>query len=196
VPVQPADSPDGLKGAAADCVNPATDPGDHHVVHAIWQRPSRVAPGLVPRDSKIWRHRVRRGFLVATNAFKRMVPWALRIEYPGQEVYMRYVYISLIVLVSAIVLVFTLQNLPTVTVHFVTLRLTLPLSVLVTMLETFRMSMNSVDQDAAAGLWDECDPPCLSLFQPTHRDHPDNQQDPIRFKNLVKALEESLRQQV
>jgi hypothetical protein len=39
---------------------------------------------------------------------------------------MRYVYISLIVLVSAIVLVFTIQNLPTVTVHFVTLRLTLP----------------------------------------------------------------------
>ena len=56
------------------------------------------------------------------------------------------------------------------------------------------MFINSVNQDAAAGLWDECDPPCLSLFQPTHRDHPDNQQDPIRFKNLVKALEESLRQ--
>jgi hypothetical protein len=55
--------------------------------------------------------------------------------------------------------------------------------------------MNTVDQDAAAGLWDECDPPCLSLYQPTHRDHPDNQQDPIRFKNLVKTLEESLRQQ-
>ncbi len=44
---------------------------------------------------------------------------------------MRYVYISLIILVSAVVLVFTIQNLPTVTVHFVTLRLTLPLSVLV-----------------------------------------------------------------
>jgi hypothetical protein len=57
------------------------------------------------------------------------------------------------------------------------------------------MSTNLLDQDATAGIWDECDPPCLSLFQPTHRDHPDNQQDPIRFKNLVKALEESLRQQ-
>ena len=57
------------------------------------------------------------------------------------------------------------------------------------------MSMNSVDQDAAAGVWDECDPPCISLFQPTHRAHPDNQQDPIRFKNLVKELEESLEQQ-
>jgi len=56
------------------------------------------------------------------------------------------------------------------------------------------MSINSVGQDAAAGLWDECDPPCLSLYQPTHRDHPDNKQDPIRFKNLVKALEESLLQ--
>ncbi len=56
------------------------------------------------------------------------------------------------------------------------------------------MSMNRVDQDAAAGLWEECDPPCLSLYQPTHRDHPDNEQDPIRFKNLVKALEDSLRQ--
>ncbi len=36
--------------------------------------------------------------------------------------------------------------------------------------------------------------PCLSLYQPTHRHHPDNQQDPIRFKNLTKRIEESLRQ--
>jgi hypothetical protein len=57
------------------------------------------------------------------------------------------------------------------------------------------MSMNRVDQDAAAGLWEECDPPCLSLFQPTYRNHPDNQQDPIRFKNLIKTLEKSLLQQ-
>ncbi len=35
--------------------------------------------------------------------------------------------------------------------------------------------------------------PCLSLYQPTHRRHPDNQQDPIRFKNLVKSLEATLR---
>jgi len=56
------------------------------------------------------------------------------------------------------------------------------------------MSVNSVDKDAAAGLLDECEPPCLSLYQPTYRDHPDNQQDPIRFKNLVKRLEVSLRQ--
>lgn len=37
--------------------------------------------------------------------------------------------------------------------------------------------------------------PCLSLYQPTHRRHPDKQQDPIRFRHLVKALETSLLQQ-
>lgn len=37
-------------------------------------------------------------------------------------------------------------------------------------------------------------PPCLSLYQPTHRHHPDNRQDPIRFRNLVRVLEASLRQ--
>ena len=37
-------------------------------------------------------------------------------------------------------------------------------------------------------------PPCLSLYQPTHRRHPENQQDPIRFRNLVKTIEGSLRQ--
>jgi hypothetical protein len=36
--------------------------------------------------------------------------------------------------------------------------------------------------------------PCLSLYQPTHRRHPENRQDPIRFRNLVKELEASLRQ--
>jgi hypothetical protein len=55
--------------------------------------------------------------------------------------------------------------------------------------------VNTLDKDYAAGLLDNCHPPCLSLYQPTHRHHPDNQQDPIRFGNLVKALEESLLQQ-
>ncbi len=36
-------------------------------------------------------------------------------------------------------------------------------------------------------------PPCISLYQPTHRHHPDNQQDPIRFGNLVTEVENSLR---
>lgn len=34
--------------------------------------------------------------------------------------------------------------------------------------------------------------PCVSVYQPAHRMHPDNAQDPIRFKNLVKQVEESL----
>ena len=37
--------------------------------------------------------------------------------------------------------------------------------------------------------------PCLSLYQPTHRSHPDNLQDPIRFGDLLKTLEVSLQQQ-
>lgn len=32
----------------------------------------------------------------------------------------------------------------------------------------------------------------LSLYQPTHRNHPDNQQDPVLFRNLLKVLESSL----
>jgi hypothetical protein len=39
------------------------------------------------------------------------------------------------------------------------------------------------------------EPPCISLYQPTHRHHPDNQQDPIRFKNLIRRIEGSLRQE-
>ncbi len=56
-------------------------------------------------------------------------------------------------------------------------------------------TVSTLDSDFAGGLFDHCDPPCLSLYQPTHRHHPENQQDPIRFGNLVKALEKSLRQQ-
>ena len=55
--------------------------------------------------------------------------------------------------------------------------------------------MNTLEKDYADGLLDTCDPPCLSLYQPTHRHHPDNQQDPIRFRNLVRDLEESLQKQ-
>ncbi len=34
--------------------------------------------------------------------------------------------------------------------------------------------------------------PFISLYQPTHRTSPDNRQDPIMFKNLLKEIEESL----
>lgn len=36
--------------------------------------------------------------------------------------------------------------------------------------------------------------PCLSLYQPTFRHYPENRQDPIRFRNLLRNLEESLGQ--
>jgi hypothetical protein len=38
------------------------------------------------------------------------------------------------------------------------------------------------------------EPPCLSLYQPTRRHYPDTQQNPIRFRNLVRMLETSLRE--
>jgi hypothetical protein len=34
--------------------------------------------------------------------------------------------------------------------------------------------------------------PCLSLYQPTHRNHPDNQQDVLRFRQGIESLESSL----
>ncbi|MCC5929514.1 MAG: hypothetical protein JJU28_09735 [Cyclobacteriaceae bacterium] len=34
--------------------------------------------------------------------------------------------------------------------------------------------------------------PCISLYMPTHRSHPENIQDTIRFKNLLKKVRESL----
>ena len=36
--------------------------------------------------------------------------------------------------------------------------------------------------------------PCISLYQPTHRRR--DEQDPIRFKNLLKQIETSLRELV
>jgi hypothetical protein len=53
--------------------------------------------------------------------------------------------------------------------------------------------MDSLHRDYSAGLFNHPEPPCLSLYQPTHRVHPENEQDPIRFRNLVKELEQSLR---
>jgi hypothetical protein len=35
--------------------------------------------------------------------------------------------------------------------------------------------------------------PCVSIYLPTHRSYPDNQQDTIRYRNLVDAAEQSLR---
>ena len=53
---------------------------------------------------------------------------------------------------------------------------------------------NLLTTESLAELVSVHQPPCLSLYQPTHRRHPGKQQDPIRFRNLVKELEASLRQ--
>ena len=44
-----------------------------------------------------------------------------------------------------------------------------------------------------SGLLADHEAPCISLYLPTHRFHPDNQQDPIRYRNLLKEMESSLR---
>jgi len=55
--------------------------------------------------------------------------------------------------------------------------------------------MSPLTGELVAALSDQA-PPCLSLYQPTHRRHPENRQDPIRFRNLVKAVGASLRERV
>lgn len=52
--------------------------------------------------------------------------------------------------------------------------------------------MDALERDYRTVLLAPREPPCLSLYQPTHRRHPENQQDPIRFRNLVKAIETAI----
>jgi hypothetical protein len=54
--------------------------------------------------------------------------------------------------------------------------------------------VNVLTRNAVRGFLQPYAPPCVSLYQRTHRHHPDNQQDPIRFKNLLRDVEASLRQ--
>lgn len=48
-------------------------------------------------------------------------------------------------------------------------------------------------RDSLRRLLTESSSPCLSLYQPTHRTFPEREQDPIRFKALVRQLEAQLR---
>jgi len=57
-----------------------------------------------------------------------------------------------------------------------------------------KQNENVLTIESLTGLASLSQPPCLSLYQPTHRLRPENQQDPIRFRNLVRELEASLRQ--
>lgn len=53
--------------------------------------------------------------------------------------------------------------------------------------------MDALERDYVPLLLAVREPPCVSLYQPTHRHHPDNLQDPIRFRNLVRSIRSSLR---
>lgn len=52
--------------------------------------------------------------------------------------------------------------------------------------------MNLLAQDYPDIFLNNKHQPCISLYQPTHRAYPDKEQDIIRFKNLVKEIEQSL----
>ena len=54
--------------------------------------------------------------------------------------------------------------------------------------------MRQITHDAITDILASTDTPCVSLYQPTHRRHPENQQDPIRYKNLVQQIETELLQ--
>jgi hypothetical protein len=54
--------------------------------------------------------------------------------------------------------------------------------------------MRQLTNDVLRELLQPGEPPCISLYQPTHRAIPDNLQDPIRYKNLVREAERSLRE--
>ncbi len=54
------------------------------------------------------------------------------------------------------------------------------------------MEMQPISNASLSELHGGWPAPCLSLYQPTHRQHPENQQDPIRFRNLLKELELTL----
>jgi len=55
--------------------------------------------------------------------------------------------------------------------------------------------MNLLTYDMMPALLSVNSGTCISLYMPTHRTHPDNLQDSIIFKNLVKQVEQSLLQQ-
>jgi len=52
--------------------------------------------------------------------------------------------------------------------------------------------MRQMTVDQLPRLLADHEPPCVSLYQPTHRRHPENQQDRIRYGNILKEMEKSL----
>ena len=54
--------------------------------------------------------------------------------------------------------------------------------------------MDSFAQDYRTLLTERHQPPCVSIYLPTHVNSPENLQDPIRFRNSIRRAEESLEQ--
>lgn len=50
------------------------------------------------------------------------------------------------------------------------------------------LGMYQITQNQLTQLYLEQKPPCISLYLPTHQRHPENQQDAIRFRNLLQTL--------
>lgn len=55
--------------------------------------------------------------------------------------------------------------------------------------------MRQLTTDHLTQILADHDPPCISIYLPTHRLRPDSLQDPIRYRNLLSEVENSLRQQ-
>ncbi|MCW5963840.1 MAG: hypothetical protein KIT83_07370 [Bryobacterales bacterium] len=53
------------------------------------------------------------------------------------------------------------------------------------------MNFAAITPDDMQLFLQEHQPPCISVYMPTHRRHPENQQDPIRYRNMLKSLGES-----
>jgi len=54
--------------------------------------------------------------------------------------------------------------------------------------------MRPFSVDDLQALLSKHDPPCVSVYQHTHRAHPEMEQDPIRYRNLLKDVERMLKQ--
>lgn len=60
--------------------------------------------------------------------------------------------------------------------------------------QLMRYSMHQITTEQLRRFLSDHEPPCASLYMPTHRHNPDNLQDSTRYKNLLRDLERSLRE--
>jgi hypothetical protein len=62
-------------------------------------------------------------------------------------------------------------------------------------LTTGLIAPSPLTNEEVRALLAEQEPPCVSLYQPTYASHPETQQDPIRFRNLLDQAERALADQ-